>query len=80
MSDSAQDRALFQRWITSPAAGHCRRNPDGSRYDWAAEERSKPRITDEERKALEIAVEYVGSAYSVEHHAETIRKLLERTK
>lgn len=36
------------------------------------------RLTDEEREALSVAVEYVGSAYAVEHHAETIRKLLER--
>lgn len=37
-------------------------------------------LTDAERDALEIAVEYVGSAYAVEHHATTILKLLERTK
>lgn len=37
-------------------------------------------LTDEEREALELSVEYVGSAYAVEHHAETIRRLLERTK
>lgn len=41
MADSAKDRALFQQWITSPAAGYCRHNPDGSRYDWAAEERKR---------------------------------------
>jgi hypothetical protein len=35
-------------------------------------------LTADEREALEIAVEYVGSAYAVEHHAKTIRKLLER--
>lgn len=39
-----------------------------------------PALTQAEREALEIAVEYVGSAYAVEHHAETIRRLLERTK
>jgi hypothetical protein len=36
-------------------------------------------LTDAEREALEIAVEYVGSAYAVEHHAATLRGLLERT-
>jgi hypothetical protein len=41
MADSAKDRALFQQWITSPAAGYCRQNPDGSRYDWAAEEQKR---------------------------------------
>ena len=44
------------------------------------EEIQRLRMTDEERKALEIAVEYVGSAYAVEHHAKTLRGLLERTK
>jgi hypothetical protein len=39
-----------------------------------------PTITDEEREALEVAVEYVGSAYAVERHAATLRGLLERTK
>jgi len=38
------------------------------------------RLTDAEREALEVAVEYVGSAYAVEHHARTLRGLLERTK
>ena len=38
------------------------------------------RLTGEEREALEIAVEYVGSAYAVQHHAATLRGLLERTK
>jgi len=37
-------------------------------------------LTDAEREALEIAVEYVGSAYAVEHHAATLRGLLERTR
>jgi hypothetical protein len=37
-------------------------------------------LTDAEREALEIAVEYVGSAYAVEHHARTIERLLERTR
>lgn len=37
-------------------------------------------LTPNEREALEIAVEYVGSAYAVEHHAKTIRGLLERLK
>lgn len=41
MVDSAKNRALFQQWITSPAAGYCRQNPDGSRYDWAAEEQKR---------------------------------------
>jgi hypothetical protein len=39
-----------------------------------------PTLTDAEREALEIAVEYVGSAYAVEHHAATLRGLLERTR
>jgi hypothetical protein len=37
-------------------------------------------LTDAEREALEIAVEYVGSAYAVEIHAATLRGLLERTR
>jgi hypothetical protein len=39
-----------------------------------------PTLTVAEREALEIAVEYVGSAYAVEHHARTIERLLERTR
>ena len=35
-------------------------------------------ITTAEREAIEVAVEYVGSAYAVEHHAKTIERLLER--
>jgi hypothetical protein len=38
-----------------------------------------PTLTHAEREAVEIAVEYVGSAYAVEHHAQTLRGLLERT-
>jgi hypothetical protein len=34
-------------------------------------------LTDAEREALKVAVEYVGSAYAVEHHAKTIERLLE---
>ena len=37
------------------------------------------RLTDGEREAVEAAVEYVGSAYAVQHHAETLRRLLERS-
>jgi len=37
-------------------------------------------LTDAEREALEIAVEYVGSAHAVEHHAKAIERLLERAK
>ena len=39
-----------------------------------------PTLTEAEREALEVAIEYVGSAYAVEHHARTIRGLLERTR
>jgi hypothetical protein len=39
-----------------------------------------PALTQAEREALEVAVEYVGSAYAVEHHARTIERLLERTR
>ena len=35
-------------------------------------------LTDAEREAIEVAVEYVGSAYAVEHHAATLRGLLAR--
>lgn len=35
-------------------------------------------LTDAEREAVEIAVEYVGSAFAVERHAATLRGLLER--
>lgn len=35
-------------------------------------------LTETEREAMQIAVEYVGSAYQVEHHAATLRGLLER--
>ncbi len=42
------------------------------------EEIQRLRLTDAEREALEVAVEYVGSAYAVEHHAKTIERLLER--
>ena len=37
-----------------------------------------PSLTDAEREAVEIAVEYVGSAFQVEHHAAVLRGLLER--
>lgn len=37
------------------------------------------RLTAAEREALAIAVEYVGSAFQVEHHAATLQRLLERT-
>lgn len=37
-------------------------------------------LTQEEREAVEIAIEYVGSAYAVQHHAETLRKLNERLR
>ena len=43
------------------------------------EEIQRLRLTDAEREALEVAVEYVGSAYAVHHHAATLRGLLERT-
>ena len=39
-----------------------------------------PTLTDVEREAITIAVEYVGSAFQVEHHAAVLRGLLERTK
>jgi len=45
-----------------------------------AVEMAKRTLTDAEREAVEIAVEYVGSAYAVEHHAATLRGLLERTR
>lgn len=35
----------------------------------------QPTLTDAEREAIAIAVEYVGSAYQVEHHAEVLRAL-----
>jgi hypothetical protein len=41
MGDSEKKQVLFARWIMSPAAGYCRQNPDGSRYDWAAYERKQ---------------------------------------
>ena len=41
-------------------------------------ENDKSRLTEDERAAMEIAVEYVGSAFAVQHHAETLRGLLER--
>ena len=37
-----------------------------------------PSLTDAEREAVEIAVEYVGSAFQVEHHAAVLRGLLQR--
>jgi len=37
-----------------------------------------PTLTDAEREAVQIAVEYVGSAFQVEHHAATLRGLLDR--
>ena len=48
--------------------------------NWFQEEIKRLRLTDAEREALEVAVEYVGSAYAVEHHAATLRGLLDRTK
>jgi hypothetical protein len=48
--------------------------------NWFQEEIKRLRLTDAEREALEVAVEYVGSAYAVEHHAATLRRLLDRTK
>lgn len=38
------------------------------------------RLTEDEREAIEVAVEYVGSAYAVQHHAAMLRGLLERMK
>lgn len=42
------------------------------------EEIQRLRLTDAERESLEVAAEYVGSAYAVEQHAKTIQRLLER--
>jgi hypothetical protein len=65
---------------TCPICGPCDVNCRcTSREQDQYEEIQRLRLTDEERKALEIAVEYVGSAYAVEHHAKTIERLLERT-
>lgn len=87
MADSAKDRALFQQWITSPAAGYCRQNPDGSRYDWAAEERKQVgfTLTDEERRVIESAIEDMlygewRDDPDAAADAATLRNLLERTK
>lgn len=38
------------------------------------------RLSSAEREALEIAVEYVGSAFQVEHHAKTIQSLMDRMR
>jgi hypothetical protein len=47
---------------------------------WLCFQSRDPALTQAEREALEIAVEYVGSAYAVEHHAKAIERLLERTR
>jgi len=48
--------------------------------DEAANEIERLRLTAAERESIDVAVEYVGSAYAVERHAEVLRDLLERTK
>lgn len=37
-------------------------------------------LTDAERDAVQIAIEYVGSASQVEHHAATLHGLLKRMR
>lgn len=44
----------------------------------AATEVEDTRLTPDEREAIEIAIECVGSASQVEHHATTLRRLLKR--
>lgn len=81
MSDTPQNRAIFQRWIASPAAGYCRQNPDGSRYDWSAEKTAhRPaavNITEAELQALEY-VAVVGHVAT--HDGPHISSLLERLR
>lgn len=38
------------------------------------------RLTPQEREALQVAVEYVGSAFQVEHHASVIQSLAARLR
>ena len=59
---------------------HAERNRKAGDYDRVAAELARLRLTPEEREAVEIAVEYVGSAYQVEHYAAVLRRLLERLK
>ena len=52
----------------------------GARLLEQRDEIARLRMTDAEREAVEIAAEYVGSAYQAEHHAAALRGLLARTK
>ncbi len=73
-----QQQALFRQWITSPAAGYVRQNPDGTPY-----RAPQPTLTDEEREAIrEAAGAYFDNDDDKEcaKIAATLRALLERTK
>jgi hypothetical protein len=81
-----QQQALFRQWITSPAAGYVRQNPDGTPY-----REPQPTLTDEEREAIERLCEAVTEYSDIDRkengcHADddmaavaVARGLLERT-
>jgi hypothetical protein len=54
----------FTGWITSPAAGYCRRNPDGTRYDWSAE---RAESESERVLVLEAAIRALLNAVNARH-------------
>ena len=77
-----QQQALFRQWITSPAAGYVRQNPDGTPY-----RAPQPTLTDEEREAVERYLSWlqwcednrqIGDVGRKDNA--TLRGLLERTK
>ncbi len=68
-----QQQALFRQWITSPAAGYVRQNPDGTPY-----REPQPTLTDEEREAIAWFSIYSDTP-GEERHAVVLAKLLQRT-
>ena len=70
----AQQQALFRQWITSPAAGYARQNPDGTPY-----RQQQPTLTDEERDVLGRVADDAGYR-ALGWTERVVRGLLERTK
>jgi hypothetical protein len=73
-----QQQALFRQWITSPAAGYVRQNPDGTPY-----REPQPTLTDAEAWALQFMLRHAAWACDQEafhdsgdykkHHDEVFR-------
>lgn len=50
----------------------------GDLFEEAADTISSMRLSNEEKEALVVAIEYVASAYQVEHHAKTLANMVDR--